>query len=439
MLAGDRGFPERPGVARRRLTPLRMVDATLFSPEAAIAWALVGYYVLAGYVNAVLPEGSAGSIASRLWILFVVIVAASRRPSRSRARSGLSLTPAWLFLALYSGRVFENIYISGVYIAEDALTIFATFILSGIIIAALLCKTLHLMTNEKFYSCMFVLSLAFVLGLCLNAGELIQTYQSRLMLEKINPIQMGHTAFTFLIFYLVSMRNSKWWWIQVAIFGPVFLVIALFSRSAGAYLAGAFAIVAYLVLLTGERRVWLLLGLAAAGAMIFSFANPQYIEIISDRLQRVGDSGDMSTASREYSFDSAWVQFNENVFFGRYIVDLNTGYYPHNIYLEALMSVGVFGSLPLALHLALAFRASIGIIRSSRFPKAAVFTAVLYFREALANAVSGSLWGATGFWISSILTVAFWYGRPAIRRMNLPGEAHESGNRRPFSVLGAGA
>ena len=121
---------------------------------------------------------------------------------------------------------------------------------------------------------------------------------------------------------------------------------------------------------------------------------------------------DESTALHYLAIEGAWQQFFENPLFGRYLIELNTQFYPHNIYLEALMSVGFIGALPFYWHLGLSVRAAAGLIRMRNQITAVKVLCFLFFGNCIAAGISGSIWGAPGFWILSFALIALWYGTP---------------------------
>ena len=119
---------------------------------------------------------------------------------------------------------------------------------------------------------------------------------------------------------------------------------------------------------------------------------------------------DRSTFLRVLSFQGAYEQFLDHPLFGRYVNEHLTYYYPHNIYLESFMAVGLLGSAPFFLHVFLALRSALLVLRLKYVSWVWTFISILFMREAMGSAASGSLWGNTGFWMTSFLVIAIWSG-----------------------------
>jgi len=244
-----------------------------------------------------------------------------------------------------------------------------------------------------------------------NLDAIEQTSVSRLVLEKINPISIAYTATSFLIYYLLVFSKSKRLTIEAAVFVPFLLFVFVYARSMGSILSNAGAVLIFLVLARGGRRLGLLIGLILLGLGMLYFSGTEYLNIITKSLDRLNGLDDQSSALHVLAWSGAWQQFLNDPMFGRYIIELVTQFYPHNIYLGSLMAVGIAGSIPFALHILLATRAAVGIIRSKQFSISELFIAIMYFRDSIAVAGGGSLWGSTGYWITSILVITIWYRR----------------------------
>ncbi|RWK55784.1 MAG: O-antigen ligase domain-containing protein [Mesorhizobium sp.] len=395
----------------RRFAHLRgYVDRRIwFSPAAAFALAICGVYAFAGLVNKFDPEGSTGSILVRLSIVLITIASYVLLPKKLKS-STAALIPMKLFFILYTCRIIENMYISSIIISPGPMMLFSVFLVTGIGATLLIASMDRAIRNTDLIFVMNILCVTFLVGLYLNRDMLFLSQDERMAIDKINPIAMGHTAFAFLIYFLLVLGKTKKLTIQAAILGPMLLLVVVFSRSRGAYIAGAGALLVYILLLKGSKRVFAVLGALVVAMAILASSGVELFDVVIARLQTIDVDADQSTMARSQLFSGAWRQFLENPVIGRYAVEMQFNFYPHNIYLESLMAVGALGSLPLAAHIVLALRSTVGIIRSGKFPLAAVLAAVLFIREAIAGMASGSLWGNSLFWVTSALTISFWYG-----------------------------
>lgn len=400
------------GEVRHRFAPLRGYVGwrILFSPATAFALAVVGTYAFAGFVNRIDPEGSTGSVLVRVAIVLVTVGSYALLPVKLRS-STAALLPMKIFAIVYLCRLIENFFLSGIYFSPGPRMVFSIFIVSGIGTALLISSMEREIRDKALIVSMNTLCIVFIIGLILNKDLLMQVSgNDRLSLDKINPISMGHTAIAFIIFFAIAAEKTRKLTLYSIVLCPVLFIVAVWARSRGAYIAGVGSLLIYALLLKGSRRVFVVVGAVAIALAILASSGAELIDIVIARLQTIDPNADQSTMTRNLLFAGAWRQFQENPLVGRYAVERLFNFYPHNIYLESLMSVGVFGSLPFAAHIILALRSTVGIIRSGKFPLAAVLTSVLFIREAIAGMASGSLWGNSLFWVSSALTISFWYG-----------------------------
>ncbi|MER8834699.1 O-antigen ligase family protein [Mesorhizobium sp. M0909] len=381
----------------------------LFSPATAFALAIVGTYAFAGFVNRFDPEGSAGSILVRVAIALVTVASYAVLPAKLRS-STAALLPMKIFFVIYLCRLVENVYLSSIIISPGPSLVFGVFLVASVGATLLIASMDRAIINTDLTLVMNALCVIFLIGLYLNRDVLFVAQGERMSIDKINPIAMGHTAFAFLIYFFLVLGKTKKLTIQAMVLGPMLLLVVVFSRSRGAYIAGAGSLLVYILLLKGSKRLFAILGALVVALAILATSGVELIDVVIARLQTISVDADQSTMIRSQLFAGAWRQFLEDPVFGRYAVEMQFKFYPHNIYLESLMSVGIIGSLPFAAHIILALRSTAGIIRSGKFPLAAVLTAVLFLREAIAGMASGGLWGNSIFWVTSALTISFWYG-----------------------------
>ncbi|RWE55630.1 O-antigen ligase family protein [Mesorhizobium sp.] len=381
----------------------------LFSPATAFALVICGTYAFSGIVNRFDPEGSAGSILVRLAIVLILLISFLIVPTKFRS-STPELLPLKLFFIFYISRLVENFFVSSVYIPAGPVAVFGFLLMSGVGPTLLISSLDRTIRNENLILAMNALCIIFLVGLFINREILFESGAGRMSLDKINPISMGHTAFLFLIYFIILTVNTRKLSIIPAVLSPIVFLVLVWARSRGAYIAGAGALLIYVLLLKGSKRVFAISGAIAVAVVVLASTGTELIDVITDRLARIDPDADQSTMIRSQLYAGAWRQFLENPLFGRYVVEMQFHFYPHNIYLESLISVGAIGSLPFAAHIVLALRSTVGIIRSGKFPLSAVLTAVIFIREAIAGLASGSLWGNSVFWVTSALTISFWYG-----------------------------
>ncbi len=99
--------------------------------------------------------------------------------------------------------------------------------------------------------------------------------------------------------------------------------------------------------------------------------------------------------ARDFEWAAAWNQFLNHPILGDKIINDYDGFYPHNIYLEVLQSVGLVGAIPFFTGLLLALRNML------KQQKEAI--PYILIPNIIAGITSGSLYFNTGFWISIAL------------------------------------
>lgn len=412
--------------ARHRASPSRPVHGDplaatfrLFTGPAAaflMAFPTIGYYTLAAYVNVIMPEGSLGAILIRAASFALLVLAWLQTPAALRRRYHGLLVPATIFICLYSWRLLENMLLQGMEISPGNAMVLLTFFVSSLVPAYMLASVERSIRDDEMIRLLSIFAVLFVIGMALNRETLMAAAENRMLLDKINPISLAYVASSLMMFYLLAFARSKRMMIEALAVVPILLLIVSLARSRGMMISTGATLLIYISALRGSRRIWVLIGLSTVAAIIGFYVNPEYVGYATEALNRIDVDRDISTAMRALSFYGAWEQFLADPWFGRYAIELVTAFYPHNIYLEALMSVGLIGTIPFLVHLFMAGRATIGILREKERSFTRLFVALLFIRDAIGSAASGAIWGASGFWITSFLVIVMWYGRKRDQR-----------------------
>ena len=373
----------------------------------------IGYYILAGIVNIFDPAGSTGTIAIRLGALVLLVLGIIHLRRGTWLPFLPVFFPGTLFLLAYGARLVENVVIQDMVIPPDTNQVLLLFLFASAIPALLMGRAALALRENDLRLLMTAYLGLFALVMALNIGDLSDVGSERLMLTKINPIALAYICSSFLLYYLVFWRASKRVLIETVLAAPFLITIIAMARSRGMMIATAATLVVYVLALRGTARIFAAVGVGAGALILAVFAFPEQFALMTEALGRIDTENDMSTAGRALSFQGAWHQFLEDPAFGRYAIELLTNYYPHNIYLEALMAVGLTGSILFAFHIAFSVRAAIAIIRDKAAPRMHLFVALLFIRDAVGAAASGAVWSASGFWITSFVIIAV---RSRIRR-----------------------
>ena len=274
--------------------------------------------------------------------------------------------------------------------------------------AVVIARSAQAISDRDMQSLMSVYIVIFSVVAFVQFGSLADIRDERLSLNKVNPISLSYVCSSFILYYVIFWRSSKRVALEAILSIPVLIPIIAMARSRGMLIATAGALAVYIILLRGSKRMLALVGLGMVGFVLGYYIFPEYLELMIGAVERIDANTDMSTAGRVVSFYGAWQQFLDDPLMGRYVTEQITSFYPHNIYLESLMAVGLLGSILFAIHLLQAMRSASGIIRQERSQKAHIFISLLFLRDAIGAAASGGIWSVSGFWITSFTLVAIW-------------------------------
>ena len=107
-------------------------------------------------------------------------------------------------------------------------------------------------------------------------------------------------------------------------------------------------------------------------------------------------SSDQISFGREEHFKSAFKQFINNPILGDKIFDNYSNFYPHNLFLESFMALGLFGGL---LFIFIIFRNLVNFQQKKNYLNLYVLFSIFL----LFVCTSGSIWNSFEFWVILIL------------------------------------
>ncbi len=259
----------------------------------------------------------------------------------------------------------------------------------------------------------FVLSavLAFVFG-GMNFAKADGTIVNidRLNIESLNPISMGHLGVSSVltgicVFRLGSRRLS----IQALAFGAICLggVLAILANSRGPFIA--FLVCLGLLTLAGSpRKRNYIFGIVLFLATLI-IGGTQRDFILGDtgvlwRFNAIVEGLDQSTTGRIIAFRGAFDQFLDSPIFGSSIEERSTGFYPHNLILEAFMATGVVGGLP---YLAISIWAVCRTLTLINHGSRNAWVGVLAVQYIVGSMFSGAIYTSNTMWalVALVLSV----------------------------------
>ena len=234
-----------------------------------------------------------------------------------------------------------------------------SFVLQFYIFATLIPLLIFMRPDEinelefaRFSQILIVITLLFT---CLNYQDFVEREMitnTRFYSEKINPIALGHLSLSLFILSFYSFKNNAYSnkvWLMFVLFSSV--VFLLLSQSRGAFVSAFFVIFYYFLGIKNKKD--LMAGLLFIILIIVSFVSYNFIYRFNypdapsafDVILKMGGANDLSAQGRFLSFKGALMEFVDAPVFGKGIEEPFTHFYPHNLLLEILMSVGAFGGI----------------------------------------------------------------------------------------------
>ena len=208
----------------------------------------------------------------------------------------------------------------------------------------------------------------------------------RVYFEAVNPISLGHAATTTLIAVLsVSfqpMRPLRRLALLAA--GAAAASTLLLAASRGPLLALVICTIAFGIA-TGRWR-WIALITVALVSQLLS-ADSLLVERLSTGAE------DESSLERLLVQGAAIAQFLDRPILGSAFTELQSLEYPHNLFIETGMALGLVGLIVMVM---LIYVAGVQFVRRLRAGE--VLVPLLLLQYFVAIQFSGSLWGSTSFW-----------------------------------------
>lgn len=367
---------------------------------------ILGYPVIGVITSYNSVEGSEVAIWFRASVVlgaaFAIALGLIRLPLKT-----LSFVPSaiLLFYLLYSLRLISDA-LSGEFpaIGIDALYFYGTCVVPSLAMCVLVKYRDPRRDAELFlvlggFLCFAIIYMS-ITGI---SGDLDAVEsQGRLSLNRLNAISIGHIGVTTIIagmaLYFEPGHAARWKLAALPLAG-LGLACMVYSGSRGPVVSLVGAIMALLVM----RRQWILLVVVATVSMIVAF-NTSVEGELAERILSIGM--DRSSLVRVEVQIFALQQFLANPLTGSAYVELVTGSYPHNIILDAAMSLGVIG-----LFCMLWILVSGGIAAVRHMQAGELMLPLLAVQVVLAVQFSGAVVNSAEFWTAFALLLAQWRAR----------------------------
>jgi hypothetical protein len=359
------------------------------------AAALFGYPFIAGVVSFLQVDSWLLSGPLRIVVALAALwmILRSKWPSLSGWRGTLILI--WV---AYGARLLYDHFFAGLGDAFYALA----FFVSAALLPAWAMMVGAIWRQAEFARASLVLAFtACLMSLAGNAlgrfGDVDLTEAAgRLTTVALNPVSLGQAATSALlcacVLWRVLVPMNRW--ILLPVIG-VALSTLLATGSKGPALALGVCLLVWSVRRIGSRWPLVSLGLPAAAILAFSSENPL--------AERVGASSeDLSTLDRVVLAQNSIAQIADAPWFGSSFVELESGYYPHNIVLEGGLAFGIPLTLVLIALLLHGLRRAWFTLGSTQQD----LLGLLYVQSLVEAMLTGAMFAATPLWVSLALLLA---------------------------------
>jgi len=386
-----------------------MVRHSAPGPEGVLtcwlfALTLIGYPIF-GLVAALLNLDSMWTTIP--FRIGVVMLAAVLCVQASQARPPLpGQVLLWIFWLLYLLRLVWDTVVAGIPGAMDAFVFFALTVLIP-------CMALSRSTVEgQEFS--FALLLLYMGGAICTVGVAMYYFQlgqdrslieqtGRLFFEAVNPITLGYVATTTLIsaLCLITYRLRPIHRAAMVMGALASFACLMLTASRGPLIALVVCTVAFLMF-TGRWRLMVLLALLVLPAV---YGN---VSEMKSRFTNIEE--DESSMERLMLQSSALTEFKNNPLIGSAFVEPLALSYPHNLFIETAMALGIMG---LGVLMFVIISACLRALK--RLRQGELLLPLLFFQYLLAAQLSGAIYGNAALWATMVLLFCAGRAAPKIK------------------------
>ncbi len=230
--------------------------------------------------------------------------------------------------------------------------------------------------------------------------EIVILNGGRQSFERINPILLGHTAVTVILLAVSLVVNdaSRTFKFALACIIVLSLYIVYLAASRGPILT---LLVGLVVLCINNRRGLVISLICAACLVAMAVATEMDIEGFLRQMRFTSAGTDTNSIARIDYFFEGWDAFVSSPIIGASFEMPISGGWPHNVFIEVLMSMGLIG---MAAFLALLLPALLRTFKAVR--QGTCFAGILLVQMLVGMQFSGSLWGTAALWATMALVVS---------------------------------
>jgi O-antigen ligase len=374
---------------------VRLMGNELPRKDRALAWLFVlivlGYPFFAIVGILINVESLSASIPLRL---IVVLLAGYIFCKGGFHRLSSTLISFGMFCFFYLLRLFFDLGIANIGEANQALTFFVVTVFLPCL--ALLLWRVEI--PESFVALRIALMgvLTCVLVLVsyqqgLGGESNLTENHGQILFLGLNAITIGHLAVTSLIAALVCFDFSTSLYRRsfMLLIGGCALALLFVSEARGPVIS---LVVAVMVFAIVRKKAKILLASIVTGTVgVFWFG-----EMLFERMGAVGE--DESSLGRLEMMAGSIDQFVQHPWFGASFIEPITLSYPHNLFIEILLALGLVGMLVFLPALFGATRSAVVQMRQGK-----VLMSMLFFQYLVGAQFSGAIYGNSALWAVMII------------------------------------
>ena len=291
-----------------------------------------------------------------------------------------------VFLLGYLIRLYIDAYMAGIYRADIAILFYFGAVLPPVLAVLFAGRGL---SEKRLIRPMLLFTLGsttalFLLGFFGVESEMISSLEQtggRLNLETVNAIVIGHVAASLLIASVAAWPNRSVPRPLLVAAATIAVATMLQAGSRGPFVALGVCLIAYSVIV----RRWGLLAIALIGVVAVALRSSPDQLVVLERFTTAG--WDASASARLLTQDYAIADFLDNPLFGVSYIEQATLDYPHNLFIDTAMAMGLAGLVPLII---VTFQLGRAVVR--RFRSGEFLIALLATQYFVAAQFSGSTW-----------------------------------------------
>jgi O-antigen ligase len=385
-----------------------LVMAKLISQRVLMA--LFGALVIAGFY-ASSSAGAALSLGSILsYTLRGGVVMLAALLLAIGARAGVVREPIALVLLLLFGFLYalKSFYVTAV--VATVPTERATYAVAYFLAVCLIPALVPHFSRAFVLNDMWIAGLSFA-ALCLFGASIYAqgamtafgVEEGRLSLDSMGPIQVGHLGATCCI-VAMALRGRSRALLRLCLFIGGLLVMG-FSGTRSALLAVivCLGLLSYKKSVAGFVRMLIVVFAFVLVATVYWYSDSGDIAVV-ERLTRLADASDDSGSGRLDIYAETVSEIARHPFIGPGLTYLRSGFYPHNLFLEAYFATGVVGGTLVVIYLGLALASAWRHFMHGE-PQM-LLPSLLFLQYFIASMMSGAIyaWGQLWFLGALLLT-----------------------------------